>query len=82
MLGRVTNIFKIPDLRNKILFTAALLTVALLCIYRIGFHKSIPCFDQAKVAQMMEGRSVDSPIGRVAENLLNSIRDMEECSEE
>ena len=64
MLGRVTNIFKIPDLRNKILFT-----VALLCIYRIGFHISIPCFDQAKISQMTGGRSEDSPIGRVAEYL-------------
>jgi preprotein translocase subunit SecY len=64
MLGRVINIFKIPDLRNKILFT-----VALLCIYRIGFHISIPGFDQAKIAQMTGGRSADSPIGRVAEYL-------------
>ena len=64
MLGRVINIFKIPDLRNKILFT-----VALLCIYRIGYHISIPCFDQVKIAQMTGGRSGDSPIGRVAEYL-------------
>ncbi|MHC4912988.1 MAG: preprotein translocase subunit SecY [Planctomycetota bacterium] len=64
MLGRVTNIFKIPDLRNKILFT-----VALLCIYRIGFHISIPCFDQTKISQMTGGRSEDSPFGRVAETL-------------
>ncbi len=64
MFGRVTNIFKIPDLRNKILFT-----VALLCIYRIGFHISIPGFDQVKISQMTGSRSTDSPIGRVAEYL-------------
>ena len=64
MFGRVTNIFRIPDLRNKILFT-----VALLCIYRIGFHISLPCFDQVKITQMTGGRSGDSPIGRVAEYL-------------
>ncbi|HIJ66688.1 MAG TPA: preprotein translocase subunit SecY [Planctomycetes bacterium] len=64
MIGRVINIFRIPDLRNKILFT-----VALLCIYRIGFHISIPGFDQLKISQMTGSRSADSPIGRVAEYL-------------
>jgi len=64
MLARVINIFKIPDLRNKILFT-----VALLCIYRIGFHISIPGFDQVKISEMTGSRSADSPIGRVAEYL-------------
>ena len=64
MLGRVINIFRIPDLRNKILFT-----VALLCIYRIGFHISIPGFDHVKISQMTGSRSADSPIGRVAEYL-------------
>ncbi|MHC5060010.1 MAG: preprotein translocase subunit SecY [Planctomycetota bacterium] len=64
MLGRVANIFKVPDLRNKILFT-----VALLCIYRMGFHIPIPLFDQAKIAQMTGSRGSDSPIGKVAEYL-------------
>ena len=64
MLARVINIFKIPDLRNKILFT-----VALLCIYRIGFHISIPGFDPVKISQMTGSRSADSPIGRLAEYL-------------
>lgn len=41
MLGTFVNIFKIPDLRNKILFT-----VALLCIYRIGFYIPVPGFNQ------------------------------------
>ncbi|RKY07817.1 MAG: preprotein translocase subunit SecY [Planctomycetota bacterium] len=64
MLGRVINIFKIPDLRNKILFT-----VALLCIYRIGFHISVPGFDQEKIAQLAGSRSADSAVGRIAEYL-------------
>jgi preprotein translocase subunit SecY len=64
MLGRIINIFRIPDLRNKILFT-----VALLCIYRIGFHIPVPGFDTAQIAKVAEGRGADTPIGRVAEYL-------------
>jgi len=64
MLGRVINIFRIPDLRNKVLFT-----VALLCIYRIGFHIPVPGFDTAQIAKVAAGRDADTPIGRVAEYL-------------
>jgi len=62
MLGTVINIFKIPDLRNKILFT-----IALLIIYRIGFHIPVPCFDQSEVEKIAGGRQEDSPIGRATE---------------
>ncbi len=64
MLGTLINVFKIPDLRNKILFT-----LALLCIYRIGFHIPVPGFDQAKIAEATGQRDTESPIGRVAEYL-------------
>ena len=60
MLRTVANIFRIPDLRNKILFT-----IALLCIYRVGFHIPIPGFDQTKIAGPQEG----TPLGQVAEYL-------------
>ena len=60
MLGSVINIFKIQDLRNKILFT-----VALLVIYRVGFHIPVPGFDQSLV---LEGATQsDTPLGRAAE---------------
>ena len=62
MLGTVINIFKIPDLRNKILFT-----VALLMIYRIGFHIPVPGFNQDKVQEIAGSRQEDSPLGRAAE---------------
>jgi len=62
MLGTVFNIFKISDLRNKILFT-----VALLMIYRVGFHIPIPCFDQAKITAAVATRDTESPLGRAAE---------------
>ncbi|HUV41302.1 MAG TPA: preprotein translocase subunit SecY [Sedimentisphaerales bacterium] len=62
MLGTVINIFRISDLRNKILFT-----VGLLIIYRVGFHIPIPCFDQAKIEAVMGTRDTESPFGRAAE---------------
>ena len=61
MLGTVFNIFRIPDLRNKILFT-----LALLVIYRVGFHIPNPCFDQAEIAKATGHRDTESPFGRAA----------------
>ena len=47
--GTVVNIFRVPELRRKILFT-----LALLCIYRIGFAVPLPGVDQEVFAQAME----------------------------
>ena len=62
MLGAVFNIFRISDLRNKILFT-----VALLIIYRVGFHITVPGFDPGKIKAAVATRDTDSPLGRAAE---------------
>jgi len=62
MLGTVFNVFRIPDLRNKILFT-----VALLIIYRVGFHIPNPGFDQDAIAKVTEHRDRETPLGRAAE---------------
>ena len=64
MFGTIANVFKIPDLRNKVLFT-----IALLCIYRIGFHIPVPGFDSAKMLEMASQRGAETPMGRVAEYL-------------
>jgi preprotein translocase subunit SecY len=64
MLGTVFNIFRIPDLRNKVLFT-----MALLIIYRVGFHIPVPCFDQSKIQAAVNTRDTNSPLGRAAEYL-------------
>ena len=64
MLGTITNIFRIQDLRNKILFT-----VALLVIYRVGFHIPIPGFNQAAIRLAAESRDTSSPLGRAADYL-------------
>jgi preprotein translocase subunit SecY len=60
MLGTVVNIFRVQDLRNKVLFT-----VALLIIYRVGFHISVPGFDYKGISEAA-GQS-ETPLGRAAE---------------
>lgn len=62
MLKTAINIFRVQDLRNKILFT-----LALLMIYRIGFHIPVPGFDQAKMIQLAKQRPSESPLGRAAD---------------
>jgi len=62
MLGTVINIFRIPDLRNKILFT-----LALLIIYKVGFHIPLPGFDQEKIAKIADTRDKEGPLGRAVE---------------
>ena len=62
MLSAAINVFKIRDLRNKILFT-----VSLLIIYRVGFHIPNPCFDQDAITESTDSRDTDSPLGRAAE---------------
>jgi len=60
MLGTVVNIFRIRDLRNKVLFT-----LALLIIYRIGFHIPVPGFDVKKIVEA--ATQSDTPLGKAAE---------------
>ena len=64
MLGTIANIFRIQDLRNKILFT-----VALLMIYRVGFHIPIPGFNQDAIRQAAESRDTQNPLSRAADYL-------------
>ncbi len=48
MFGTLLNIFKIPELRNKILFT-----LGMLATYRIGFCVPVPGVDQEKMSSMV-----------------------------
>jgi len=62
MITTLFNIFRVQDLRNKILFT-----VALLIIYRIGFHIPVPGFDPERIAAIVESRGgPETPLGRAA----------------
>lgn len=63
MLRTVVNIFKIADLRNKLLFT-----LALLFIYRLGFHITIPGFDRGVIERRLSSGGTDeSPLGRAVD---------------
>jgi preprotein translocase subunit SecY len=64
MFNAASNIFKIPDLRNKVLFT-----MALLIIYRVGFHIPLPGINQQRMTGASEQRDQSSPIGRALEHL-------------
>ncbi|HUT03650.1 MAG TPA: preprotein translocase subunit SecY [bacterium] len=51
MLEKIQNMFKIPELRRRILFT-----LALLAVYRLGCHLPTPGIDAAALAQFFESQ--------------------------
>jgi preprotein translocase subunit SecY len=62
MLKTFINIFRVPELRNKVLFT-----LFMLAIYRIGYHVPIPGVDQKAFAELAANQSQDaSAAGRLA----------------
>ena len=60
MFATFLNIFKIPELRNKVLFT-----IGMLAAYRIGFYVPVPGVDQ-KAMSAMAG-SGGGPLGDLVE---------------
>jgi len=64
MIKTFINIFRVPELRNKVLFT-----LFMLAIYRIGYHVPLPGTDQEQFAKMDAQRSKggdESAAGRLA----------------
>jgi preprotein translocase subunit SecY len=62
MFSTIANIFRIPELRRKIIFT-----VALLGIYRLGFQVPIMGMDQSTIAESIKKQSTDqSGFGQLA----------------
>jgi preprotein translocase subunit SecY len=63
MFKTLINVFRIPELRNKVLFT-----LFMLAIYRIGYHVPLPGVDQDRFAEIRDRRQQgdDSPAGRLA----------------
>ena len=55
------NIFSIPELLKKLAFT-----VALLCIYRVGFQIPLPGLNQEELARAMQ-RAAEGPLGQAME---------------
>jgi preprotein translocase subunit SecY len=58
VLSNLKNVFKIPDLRNKILFT-----LAMVAIYRLGAHIPVPGIDAGAVAQFRESARTQGAVG-------------------
>src|SRR5882757_1617010 len=64
MFKTLANIFRVPELRNKVLFT-----LFMLAVYRIGFHVPIPGVDQDAFQRLYEKQSKGgdtSAAGRLA----------------
>ncbi len=62
MFKTLANIFRVPELRNKVLFT-----IFLLVIYRIGYHVPIPGVDQVQMQEAMKKEAEGSgAFGRLA----------------
>ncbi len=52
MFRAFVNMFRVPDLRKKVLFT-----IMMLCVYRIGFYVALPGVNQEKLASYWQGQS-------------------------
>src|SRR5208282_5558561 len=61
MFKTLINIFRVPELRNKVLFT-----FFMLLIYRVGFHVPIPGVDQQSFQQIAKNQDDSSAAGRFA----------------
>jgi preprotein translocase subunit SecY len=61
MLKTFLNVFRVPELRNKVLFT-----LFMLMIYRIGFSVPLPGVDQTAFQEAAANQSTDSAAGRLA----------------
>ncbi|MEY3167316.1 MAG: preprotein translocase SecY subunit [Actinomycetota bacterium] len=58
MLSNLKNIFKVPDLRNKILFT-----LMMVLLYRLGAHIRVPGIDDLAVRQLRESAREQGALG-------------------
>jgi len=58
MIGRLRNMFRVPDLRNKVLFT--LLVIA---AYRIGAHIPVPFVDFSAIQSLQKSSADNGVVG-------------------
>jgi preprotein translocase subunit SecY len=61
MFKTFINIFRVPELRNKVLFT-----LFMLAIYRIGYHVPLPGVDQSSFEAWAGSNSQETAAGRLA----------------
>jgi len=63
MIQAILNIFKIPELRNKVMFT-----IGMLMVYRIGFWIPVPGVNQEQLTQFFQQQSTQgSAAGKLAD---------------
>ena len=58
MLARLANIFRIPDLRNKVLFTLAVVT-----LYQLGSYLPVPGVSWSQVQLLQEKAGASGALG-------------------
>ena len=67
MFQTFINIFRVPELRNKVLFT-----LFMLAVYRIGYHVPLPGVDQASFAALVKQQQSNAD-GSAAGRLANYV---------
>src|SRR4051794_38807738 len=58
MLSRLRNMFRVPDLRNKILFT-----IGIIAVYRLGAHLPVPYVDFSAIKQLQDQANNSGVVG-------------------
>ena len=58
MLARLRNMFRVPDLRNKILFT-----VLIIAVYRVGAHLPVPYVDFKAIKHLQDSTKNSGVVG-------------------
>jgi len=58
MLSRLRNMFRVPDLRNKILFT-----IAIIAVYRLGTHVPVPYVDFDQIQNLQDSANSNGVVG-------------------
>src|SRR5678815_2819945 len=58
MLSRLRNMFRVPDLRNKILFT-----ILIIAFYRIGAHLPVPYVNFGAIKSLQDNADAGGVVG-------------------
>src|ERR1700684_1986329 len=58
MLSRLANIFRVPDLRNKVIFT-----LAVIALYQLGANVPVPGVSYAKIQQLQHQAGASGVLG-------------------
>src|SRR6478736_5698998 len=61
MFKTLINVFRIPELRNKVLFT-----LFMLAVYRIGYHVPLMGVDQDALLEKVKSQNENTAAGRLA----------------